>query len=134
MTKTIYAVTRGSYSDYSIFALFDTKEKAQACIDANSPEMNDYIEEYELNRGEKHYRTGECIWLGFMDKSGNCDYEPSKYPYDDAIGFLAQTWREGVYNMRFIVWATSAEHALKIANEHRAQLIASGEWGKEKVT
>jgi hypothetical protein len=26
------------------------------------------------------------------------------------------------------VWANDAEHATKIANEHRTRLIASGEW------
>lgn len=43
---TVYVVTSGEYSDYSICAIFSTKELAQAHVDKGG---GDTIEEYELD-------------------------------------------------------------------------------------
>ena len=46
----VYALSRGSYSDYSIVALFRDKKDAQAAIDTGKRDFND-VEVYDLYEG-----------------------------------------------------------------------------------
>lgn len=52
MSKTVYAVSSGSYSDYGVRSLYTTREAAQAHVDRfNSGQHYDdaFVEEFELH-------------------------------------------------------------------------------------
>lgn len=132
---TVYLVSCGQYSDYSIVGAFSTKELAQAMIDLHKEhaismwhELNEEIEEYELDADSIQYRKGEILWYGEMGRDGSCSCYRSPYPKPTEVrGMTLIDWGH-YHKLFFCVFALSAEHAIKIANERRAQLIANNEW------
>lgn len=145
MPKTIYAVSSGEYSDYRITALFSTRDLAQAYIDAvkrpdGYSDFND-IEEYELDPDTADLmRRGFSVWNvlmlhdGTVERVGRSDnslYDvqdaPSHYiwPRSTAPGYKGTGAVDGLQSK---VWAKTEKAAVKIVNEKRLQMIASGEW------
>jgi hypothetical protein len=136
-SQTIYVVTHGEYSDYSIYALFSTKKLAEDYIKANSDKnsydsYDDYrIEEYKLDLFAKQLRKNLKPYFVRMGKDGFVqeiekhsirEYEPSYGTHNfDRNNFLYMT-----------VFAEDDKHAIKIVNEQRAILIANNLWGEEK--
>jgi hypothetical protein len=131
VSKTIYVVTTGEYSDYGIVAMFTTKEDAQRFIDVCGERpyssFND-IEEYELDASVPQIRKGFSPWWVQMDEHGNTfNAEVNTFgkgivrkPDDEFRG--ATRLRERWFN--WYGWSKDREHALKIANEHRIGLLA----------
>ncbi len=155
----IYIVTSGDYSDYSINAVYDTKEKAEAAI---APFTGYEIEEYELNPslpdyikpGEKFYditmlSDGEIpiyydssddwyyrqVDLGFNDYDQKFEMEFQLFAYPsfgpDATNKNPDRYGEWVING--IIRARDEQHAIKIMNERRIQILANNDW-PAKVT
>jgi hypothetical protein len=129
MSKTIYVVTQGSYSDYGIRAVFDDKALAQKFIEAFGSQSYDQmeIEEWELNPCAPALRKGHVPYFLRMNREGEAvevRAEASAYGFGDGgrIGFDVNG------NMYISLFAKNPQHATKIANEHRAQLIADGKW------
>ena len=128
--KTAYIVTQGSYSDYHICGVFDKKELAEQYISAfgggqRYDEMG--IEEWELNPYKLELGKGYKPFFVRMDKEGNSSEvleEDSTYGFRDGEGYGFDI-ENNVYNHCF---AKSTEHAIKITNELRAQLIAENKW------
>ena len=129
--KTIYVVTRGSYSDYGIKAIFNTKELAQAYIDSfkydSYNEMS--IEEWDLNPNSKELKKGRKPYFVRMDKAGIA----TEYNHvDSSYGFNGGTvisFTLDKQSMNCYCWAKDEKHAIKIANEKRVQFIALDRWG-----
>lgn len=122
---TLYMVTDGCYSDYRICGIYSTPEKAaHAKLLFNA---DNEIEEIELD-AVPSTPPGLLPWNVKMDKNGNTDrvYRDSAEtspsyewaPYGDAYASF----------VLFRIWARDEDHAIKIANEKRVALIASGEW------
>lgn len=136
--KMIYVVTSGSYSDYGINAVYDSRELAEAATAGKS----DYeIEEYPLNPGEAEHRQGRSLWHVAMHHDGSV-VTTSDFglmwanPPEDRI-FIEQQRIAGslsfdteIIDFVFEVyaWARDETHAIKIANERRAEWIASERW------
>jgi hypothetical protein len=135
---TIYAVSSGDYSDYSVLALFSTQELAQDYVDtilAGKSYDTPRIEEYELDPEVPSLRAGLSAWLIGMDRDGNvirADQGSPGFrmrgPYficcKQGRGFAGQEPRGIV----FACVAKSVDHAIKIVNEWRIQLIAENRW------
>lgn len=123
MMKTIYIVTSGCYSDYSIDAVFSTKEKAEAYIVSLNEPKDKYgpsqIEEYELDEDGDYLVSGGKYWDVEMDKEGNVvDVKLGRHSAKDGW------WN--CYSQIFYVGsiaARDAEHAVKIANEKRIAYV-----------
>lgn len=142
MSQTIYAVTSGSYSDYRVVALFSTREKAQDYKDTVlKNEYDSGIEEYQLDPDTTDLlRRGYAVWRVIMLRDGSTErvYRPDngRYDVEDAPSF--HIWKrteasayigKGIPDaLAASVWAKSEKAAIKITNEKRAQMIASGEW------
>jgi hypothetical protein len=91
-----------------------------------------------MNPAVDDINAGRTQWLVNMRRDGTverCDPWPvSGYE----IGGEMRIWRrstapayigKGIEDcLQATVWATDVQHAVKIVNEHRSQLIASGEW------
>lgn len=130
----VYIVTSGSYSEYRMEAVYSTREAAEQHVALlNAPETcivdNPTIEEYEVDEFADHVAQGFLLWHVRMGRDGS--------------GFAHLTSeldRLGQHSfdfpprpqMEYVCWARDEQHAIKIANEHRAQLIALGQWPEDR--
>ena len=139
----VYVVTSGEYSDYRINGMFSTEVKAQEFIEVNKEkrkkhssyyydDFND-IEEYELDCSDKYFpliNQGYEYYYVAMEKDGNSNVnEHYIFHFHESFEIIKPTYKPGLKSfLQCYLWAKSPEHAVKIANEKRAQLIANGEW------
>ena len=133
----IYAVSQGEYSGYEIFGLYSTKELAEEAKKLFASDNG--IEEYELDALPAH-RKGLYFWEVAMNRQG--DIVPDRRSEAGVVRTSVTEYREGndaypvdssfrskkTDAMRFRVWAKDEGHAIKVANERRAQMIASGDF------
>jgi len=121
-----YIVTSGSYSDYSIEAVFLKKRDAEIFIHNCYTDLDDpEIEEYEIGENIKKKRP---FWKGSMDRDGNIrSIRKSSNTDDEYIRFEFYLLKEYTY-ISFSIDAKSEKHAIKIINEKRAQVVAIGMW------
>ena len=139
--EKVYAVTCGIYSDYRVEAIFTTKDKAKEFMEyIPSDDYND-IEEYELNpMSVDLVKQGYQLWIIHMRKDGTVEVirEYKLGPYGASEANKPNIWKRtkapAFVNkptcdvLIDIVWAKSKEHAIKIANEHRTQMIANNQF------
>lgn len=134
---TVYLVSSGEYSDYGIRAVFSTKELAELYIqslgDPQGYTEKMMIEEYPLDENEAHIRDGFHPYQVRMERDGTT----TKIRLDTWDASVASTvslvdgryWREtGRKELWVSCVAKDEQHAVKIANEKRIQLIATGAW------
>lgn len=138
--KKIYAVNSGSYSDYRIVALFSAPELAQEFMAAVPDSGYNEIEEFELDPETADLiRRGYSIWTVHMLRDGGTERVTRNNPEIYEVTNVGhRIWRrtqapayvgKGIPDiLTSRVWAKSETQAVKIVNEHRAQMIASGEW------
>jgi len=130
--KTIYVVTTGTYSDYKIDSVFDSKELAQSYIDSFSTSgwYKMSIEEFKLNPFEKQVKEGYLPYFLRMTKEGKCtqinicdsSFELGEKPFFDVDDKICHK-----------IFAKDEKHAIKILNEIRAQLVATNKWGYSRI-
>lgn len=122
--KIIYVVNSGSYSDYRVDGLFETKELAEEYMKSYPKSYDDYnsIKEYELNPESVKIQEGLFKYTGWMKKNGDSKYIARDPDSDE--GFIISRGKD---NFRFCVYAQNENHAVKIANEKRVQMIANNE-------
>lgn len=139
--KKIFAVTSGCYSDYHVCALFSSREKAEAFKSAVPDYDYNDIEEYELDPPTADLlRRGYSVWNVHMLKDGTTERadrtDNSSYNVGEAGTHRiwertkARAYRgKGIPDiLTAMVWAKTQEQAIKIVNEKRTQMIATGEW------
>ena len=138
--KKTYAVNSGSYSDYRVVALFSTPKLAQEFMAAVPDSDYNAVEEFELNPDTADLiKRGYSLWSVHMLHNGDTErvdrQDLSLYGVSDVGHRIWRRTQAPAYQGRGIpdiltstVWAKSANAAVKIVNEHRAQMIASGEW------
>jgi hypothetical protein len=123
--STIYAVTSGSYSDYSVNAVFSTREMAEEFV--NGDRGYD-IEEWELDTPRDNW-TIVSVW---MDKEGNVIGTPMVQAHNtDTAGFrfFGSDIISPNPSFLYAVATDSIERAVKVCNEKRAQILAANLWG-----
>lgn len=133
--KMVYAVSEGSYSDYRIVAIFSSEELAQQFM---NEVIGDRIETYPLNPPDADlYRQGYRVWYVSMYMDGGCRkvmYDKDRWDeVDEDVRHGIDkpfNWKDGYGPDREYIyqhlWAKSEEHAIKILNEKRAQMLAEG--------
>jgi hypothetical protein len=133
--EKVFIVTEGSYSDYGIESVHTTKESAEEWIEnANHIYVLKHykIEEWDLNPSLlidnkkpyviNMYADGELLNKKFGAYIRN--YE------EGLIAFALMGERQNELHGEFHVRADNEEHAIKIANEKRLQVIAADRWNK----
>ena len=122
---TCYAITRGEYSDYTVLAVFTTRELAEAELPKyhRGKHGTAQIEELPLNPeipgpppGMQGYFCAENDDGSIWGRRVSCDEMPAA----DQIGVLnrqvvTEPWFRAWHNM--YVWARDEDHAIKIAAE-----------------
>ena len=139
--KKIYAVARGSYSDYSVVALFTTEEKAKAFMTAVPDGDYNELETYELDPDvSDRIARGYRLWHVLMRRDGTVEKAKALDTEAYALGKTEKPWiwrRSQAPAFRgtntpdcldSVVWAKDSGHAVKVVNEQRAMMIANGEW------
>lgn len=139
--KKVFVVTSGSYSDYRILAIFSTKKLAKDFIDAVKDDECNGIEEHDLDNDTVDLiKRGYSVWSVNMLINGDterCDrQENGRHNVINCPSF--QIWertKAPAYRGNGIpdiltanVWAKTEKQAIKIVNEKRAQMIASGKF------
>lgn len=130
----IYAISSGSYSDYSVDAVFSTREKAEAYMAAVHHDWND-VEEYELDPPEaEQLREGLKPWSVDIQRDGTVWHAHEKpaefWGIRSAHVLIKVGHKDGldIFALRVSCMARDKTHAVKIANEKRAEVIAMGRW------
>jgi len=123
--KTIYVVTAGDYSDYGICGVYSTKAKAKRARELFTDQWGRArIEEYELDK-DHGIPDGMLPWTVRMLKDGEV-MECDRASVDDTMRHWVPYGDDET--VCFDMLAKDQTHAVKIANERRAGLIASGLW------
>jgi hypothetical protein len=135
---TIWVVEQGEYSDYRVVGVFSSKENAQQIRDAVGDDAT--VAEWTLDPGIEDMNAGRKPFRVFMLRDGTVEHVREETVDRSFLGgwdgplvmkrggtpFGAKEPTPPCLNVT--VWASDAEHATKITNEHRTRLIASGEW------
>lgn len=130
----VYLVTSGNYSEYRVEAIYSTQEAAEKHVALlNAPETcsveDPTVEEVEVDAFAAGVARGLLLWCVLMHRDG-----------DGFAELTDELERLGRHNftphqdpsMEYVCWARDEQHAIKIANEHRAQLIALGQWPEDR--
>lgn len=133
--SSIWAIEQGSYSDYHVVGVFDSKEAADKfCALLNVDEKYDLGEvvEWPLNPHMDEINAGLQQFQVCMDYNG--DIERIKETGVGSYQSELRIWRRTTvpnYRRQKVndavhghVWAKDITHAVKITNEFRAQCIA----------
>lgn len=148
-TPTVWVVEQGEYSDYRVVGVFSSEANAQIVADAiNGPDADKgwsskaTIAEWPLNPAVSELLQGYSQYLVLMHKDGTVE----RCTHNDTTGYSIRVqsvdiWRrtkapafigKGIPDvLTATVWAKDETHAIKIANEHRTQLIATGKWDSD---
>ena len=136
MKKIVFAVNSGCYSDYSVDAIFSTKERAEDYMrqfPKSGYDGYNNLGEYELDPMDRFLKSGRWPWVVTMDRGGNVMdarqlEELSEEAHAIYRGYQPAVGPEIPERMWATVYARDAKHAVKIANELRGMLIANDEW------
>jgi len=132
--KIIYAVTDGDYSDYRIVAVFEDEREAEAFREWNKHNM---VEKFPLNPELPAMRPGYNLYRLEMRRDGDTNYvmldrSPASTEHKTNLELYIRhgtlPWRFSPSSILGAVVARDEQHAVKIANEKRAQLIAENKW------
>lgn len=122
----LYVCTSGIYSEYGIDAIFDDKELAENY--KNSFSKNIDIEEWDLNPHKDDLKNKRIPFFIRMTKDGKVEDIKSKDIYFNSV--MEITFSVGRDSMVLYIFADNEEHAIKIANEKRFQILALDRWGQ----
>ncbi len=131
LDQTVFVVSDGEYSDWGIVGIFASREgaasyKKQCCL------TND-IQSYKLN-DVPQIPQGRHPYVVYMRRDGTATDVFTTLPSSDDKRFELQSYEmqlpagERYQQLLCCLFARSTKHAVKIANERRAMLIANNEW------
>lgn len=139
-TKTVYLVTSGSYSDYRVDAIFSTRKKANDYMKVVQSSDYNGIEECELDPPATDLiKRGYSVWHVQMLRDGTVEKAwKTENRTHDVNGISYHIWersKAAYYKgtdtkdvLSSAVWAKTETQAIKIVNEQRTQMIATGKW------
>jgi hypothetical protein len=131
---SVFLVTSGRYSDYTVVAVFSTREAAEAYL-PGVPDGNSSIAEFELDPATPPVlREGQYVYR--VDMRLNGDVIQVFDCHEPAGAYVNWDWLSvhvTDVGIRDFVIASSEEHAVKIVNERRLQYLATGNYPKERT-
>ena len=144
MNSIIYIVTKGRYSDYSIYGAFAEKQLAEEYAAQISDKYDTaQVEEHTVKTTlDLPVPVGFRTYMVLMDQDGNVDIidqeisqnndaknengwaDIANDKFEDGKYKFVQT---GKYHF-YVITDKNTEGAIKIANERRTQMIANNTW------
>lgn len=142
MATQIWLITEGEYSEYCVVAAFSTKDRALSFADSWKPYLSasyresPQVEEFPLDPENLNAPPGTKLYSVRMNREGEADameddFFDIDYGRRHLGGRLCRGKKPEDTILLVFCFAKSEEHAIKIANEKRAQLIAGNEWRGE---
>lgn len=114
----VYVITKGSYSDYSIYGVSLDKQKAEVLRKYFSDKYDEgMIEEYDTDLFEPLY-TGKKPYEIYYCNNGTRHCYLMTY---DMYAFNSKICKDRAGGYTVNVWAEDEEHALKIADDKLAE-------------
>lgn len=139
MSKSVWIIEDGEYSDYRVVGIYSTRENAErVAAKMNEGRSRDLatVAERRLDPGIEALNEGLMSFRVLMLRDGTVEsVEPRGEAWswgdleDEAYVWSRSKTPSGRPDVLYAtVWAKGEKHAVKIVNEKRAQVIASGEW------
>lgn len=122
--KKVYVITKGAYSDYHICAVAATKEIAEKLrkIYSDDSWADARIEEYDLNEAKDDVR----VFYDVTFADGKVSTYFNEYGERESIQFFkGNKWQSD--RLIVSVRARDEDHAVKIAQDRRAEYLAKKE-------
>lgn len=142
--RSVWVIEQGSYSDYRVVGVFSSKENAERVaekINAGTDSYNEAeVAEWPMDPGidalNQNLKRFHVLMLHDGSVEGVEELDGWDYYPDLTDGhWLWERTKAPAYQGRGIpdvlnssVWARDEKHAVKVSNERRVQMIASGEW------
>ncbi len=128
----VYLVSSGCYSDYRVLGVFSTLERAQAAKD-HLETPND-LEPMKLDAIPDCPPPGYWAFHVRLLKDGSAEsvYRRERWISPSKADHVFIHYPSAA-SASFHVIATSAEHAVKIANEKRLAILAADRWKSGRV-
>lgn len=141
VSEYVWVVEQGSYSDYRVVGVYTSRKAAKTVaekINAADDWGEATVDKWPLNPGADAINEGREPYMIQMLRDGTVEeVKTGRWSGYNMCGSL-QIWRrskapaykgKGVPDcLRGTVFARDPEHAIKIANEQRTQLIAANKW------
>lgn len=121
----VYIITYGNYSDYSICAVFSTRDKAEEYIQQHGNVFR--IEEHLLDEAVEHSE----IWsveIGISThKVKQCESVSDSWYNErvDKFRIFEPVLSSDEWSIKIVLRADSMNRAIKVANERVAQIVAN---------
>ena len=121
----VYIITYGTYSDYSICAVFSTRDKAEEYIQQHGNVFR--IEEHLLDEAVEKSE----IWnveIGISThKVKQCESVSDSWHNErvDKFRVFEPVFRDVEWTIKIVLRADSMDRAIKVANERVAQIVAN---------
>lgn len=122
MTSIVWVVEKGAYSDYRVVGVFSTEANAQAV----AGKLGGSVSEWPLNPGIEKLYQGLTPWWVYITRKGRvlgCEIHSDLHPPRQPDSYV-----NGAGHLYINMWATDRNHAIKIANEKRLQILALNQW------
>lgn len=139
--NTVWVIEQGEYSDYRVVGVFSSAANAQRVAEAINTSQSSTpatVAEWPLDPAVAALNAGHHRFIVWMRRDGTIERSEATEFRGYEPGGDVTIWRRSTapaYRGKGIedclqadVWAADLTHAIKIANEHRGRLIATGEW------
>lgn len=121
----VYIITYGSYSDYSICAVFSTIDKAEEYIQQHGNMFR--IEEHLLDEEVKQSEIWSVEISMLSHKINQCESCSDSWSVErvDKFRIFEPVFRNSEWTAKMFLRADSMDRAIKVANERVAQIVAN---------
>lgn len=125
---TVYLISEGEYSDYSVYGVYTSEEAARKVIGPGSAD----VETRKLNQCLTEVELGLRLFEVTMDEDGNnarAAEDHRRYTLRDCTLItpftgLRKPVKRPLRRFNGDVWARDEQHAIKIANDRRIAMLA----------
>lgn len=121
----VYIITYGDYSDYTICAVFSTRDKAEEYIQQHGDTYR--IEEYSVDEEIEQSEIWSVEIGLYSHKIKRCEWCDDNWSRErvDKFRVFDPLFSDSEWSIKLLLRADSMNRAVKVANERVAQIVAN---------
>lgn len=121
----VYIITYGDYSDYTICAVFSTRDKAEEYIQQHGDTYR--IEEYSVDEEIEQSEIWSVEIGLYSHKIKRCEWCDDNWSRErvDKFRVFEPLFSDSEWSIKLLLRADSMNRAVKVANERVAQIVAN---------
>jgi hypothetical protein len=136
----VWVIERGEYSAYRVVGVFSSEKNARqicALVNESSYGRDAKVVEWPLDPGIEALNSGHRRFHVQMDADGEQLHPVTEAVEETALEEYCEVWERSTAPAYYgkglrdvltcCVWAADEQHAVKIVNERRLMMLASGE-------